>query len=79
MLMLVVLRVKLICESTPVDLAKLSNVVENEVVKKTDYYAKVTSIEAQLTGITKSTTDNLNDITKLKAIDSNSFVTRTKF
>ena len=50
MLMLVVLRVKLICESTPVDLAKLSNVVENEVVKKTDYYAKVTSIEAQITG-----------------------------
>ena len=66
-------------KTTPVDLAKLSNVVENEVVKKTDYNAKVTSIEAQITGLTKNTTDKLNDITKLKAIDTNSFVTRTKF
>ena len=66
-------------KTTPVDLAKLSNVVENEVVKKTDYNAKVTSIEAQITGITKNTTDNLNDITNIKAIDTNSFVTRIKF
>ena len=66
-------------KTAPVDLAKLSNVVEYEVVKKADYNAKVTSIEAQITKITKSTTDNLNDITKLKAIDTNSFVTRTKF
>ena len=48
-------------KTAPVDLAKLSNVVENEVVKKTDYNAKVTSIEAQITGLTKNTTDNLND------------------
>ena len=66
-------------KTAPVDLAKLSNVVEYEVVKKADYNAKVTSIEAQITKITKSTTDNLNDITKLKVIDTNSFVTRTKF
>ena len=66
-------------KTTPIDLSKLSNVVENDVVKKTDYNAKVTSIEAQITGLTKNTTDNLNDITKLKAIDTNSFVTRTKF
>ena len=66
-------------KTTPVDLSKLSNVVENDVVKKTDYNAKVTSIEAQITGLTKNTTDNLADITKLKAIDTNSFVTRTKF
>ena len=66
-------------KTTPTDLSKLSNVVENEVVKKTDYNAKVTSIEAQITGFTKNTTDNLNDITKLKAIDTNSFVIRTKF
>ena len=38
-------------KTAPVDLAKLSNVVENEVVKKTDYNAKVTSIEAQITGL----------------------------
>ena len=67
-------------KTTPIDLSKLSNVVENDVVKKTDYNnAKVTSIEAQIIELTKNTTDNLNDITKLKAIDTNSFVTRTKF
>ena len=66
-------------KKTPIDLSKLGNVVGNEVVKKTDYNAKVTSIEAQITGLIKNTTDNLNDITKLKAINTNSFVTRTKF
>ena len=40
-------------KTTPTDLAKLSNVVENDVVKKTDYNAKVTSIESQITGVTK--------------------------
>ena len=53
--------------------------IENDVVKKTDYNTKVTSIEAQKAGLTKNTVDNLTDITKLKAIDTNSFVTRTKF
>ena len=38
----------------------------------------MTSIEAQIAGLTKNTVDNLADITKLKAIDTNSFVTRTK-
>ena len=66
-------------KTAPVDLAKLTNVVKNDVVKKTDYNAKVTSIEAQTAGITKNTVDNLADITKLKAVDTDSFVTRTKF
>ena len=66
-------------KTTPTDLAKLTNTFEHDVIKKTDYNAKVTSIEAQITGLTKNTTDNLADITKLKAIDTNSFVTRTKF
>ena len=66
-------------KTTPADFAKSSNVVKNDVVKKTDYSTKVTSIEAQIAGLTKNTVDNLADITKLKAIDSNSFVTRTKF
>ena len=39
----------------------------------------MTSIEAQIAGLTKNTVDDLADITKLKAIDTNSFVTRTKF
>ena len=66
-------------KTTPIDLAKLSNVVKNDVVKKTDYNAKVTSIEGQIVGITKNTIDNLADITKLKAVDTSNFVTRTKF
>ena len=57
----------------------LKNAIENDVVKKTDYNTKVTSIEAQIAGITKNTVDNLADITKLKAIDTNSFVLKTKF
>ena len=39
----------------------------------------MTSVEAQIAGLTKNTVDNLADITKLKAIDTNSFATRTKF
>ena len=60
-------------------MAKLTNAVEHDVVKKTDYNTKVTSIEAQIAGLAKNTVDNLADITKLKAIDTNSFVLKTKF
>ena len=66
-------------KTTSTDLAKLTNAVERDVVKKTDYNTRVTSIEAQIAGLTKNTVDNLADITKLKAIDANSFVTRTTF
>ena len=66
-------------KTTPTDLDRLINLVKNDVVKKTDYNTKVTSIEAQIAGLTKNTADNLADITNLKAIDTNSFVTRTKF
>ena len=38
----------------------------------------MTSIEAQIAGLIKNTVDNLSDITKLKAIDTNSFVLKTK-
>ena len=66
-------------KTAPTDLAKLTNAIENDVVKKTDHNTKVTSIEAQIAGLTKNTVDNLADITKLKAIDTNSFVNKTKF
>ena len=66
-------------KTAPTDLAKLANAIENDVVKKTDYNTKVTSIEAQIAGLTKNAVDNLADITKLKAIDTNSFVNKTKF
>ena len=65
-------------KTAPVDLAKLINAVENDLVKKTVYNTKVTSIEGQIAGLTKNAIDNLADITKLKAIDTNSFVLKTK-
>ena len=66
-------------KTAPVDLTKLTNAVKNDLVKKAVYNTKVTSMEAQIAGLTKNTVDNLANITKLKAIDTNSFVTRTKF
>ena len=65
-------------KTVPVDLAKLTNAVENDLVKKTDYNAKVTNIESQIAGVTKNTLDNLGDITKLKAVGTSSFVLKTK-
>ena len=65
-------------KTTPIDLDRLSNLVKNDVVKKTDYNVKVTNTEGQIARITKNTIDNLADITKLKAIDTNSFVLKTK-
>ena len=65
-------------KTVPVDLAKLSNAVNNDVVKKAEYNTKVTSIENQIAGVTKNTLDNLSDITKLKAVDTSNFVLKTK-
>ena len=65
-------------KTVPDDLAKLSNVVKNDVIKKTDYNTKVTSIETKIVGLTKNTSDKLADITKLKAVDTNNFVLKTK-
>ena len=65
-------------KTTPGDLAKLSNVIKNDVVKNTDNNTKVTSIENQIAGVTKNTIDNLADITKLKAVDTSNFVLKTK-
>ena len=65
-------------KTVPIDLAKLSNVVKNDAVKKTDYSTKVTSIENQIAGVTKNKVDNLADITKLKAVDASNIVLKTK-
>ena len=65
-------------KTTPADLAKLSNVVKNDVVKKTDYNTEVTSIENLIAGVINNTLDNLGDITKLKAADTSNFVLKTK-
>ena len=65
-------------KTVPDDLAKLSNVAKNIVVKKTDYNTKVTSIESQIAGVTKNNLDNLGDMTKFKAVDTSNFVLKTK-
>ena len=66
-------------KTTPTDLAKLTNAVDNELVKRTVYNAKVTAIESQIARVTQSATNNLAEIAKLKAVDTRNFVTRTKF
>ena len=65
-------------KTAPTDLAKLANAVENDLVKKTIYNTKVTSIENQIAGVTKDTFYNFGDITKLKVIDTSSFALKTK-
>ena len=65
-------------KTVPVDLAKLTNVVKNDAIKKTDYNTKVTSTETKIADLTKNTSDNLADITKLKAVDTDNFVLKTK-
>ena len=65
-------------KTVPVDLAKLTNAVENDLVKKIDYNTKVTSAESQIAGVIKNTLDNLGDIIILKAVDTSNFVLKTK-
>ena len=65
-------------KTVPVDLVKLSNVVKNEVVKKTDYNAKVTTLENKIDGIEKKNPDisglatktSLNDYLQTSTINS---------
>ena len=64
---------------TPADLAKLANAVDNDLVKKTAYNTKITAIDSEIAGVKQSATNNLAEITKLKAVDTSNFVTRTKF
>ena len=68
-------------KTVPNDLAKLSNVVKNEVVKKTDYNTKISNIETQITLVNKTALDNLADIKvlKTKPVNASNFATRTKF
>ena len=68
-------------KTVPGDLAKLSNVVKNDVVKKTDYDTKVSNIESQIAGVNKNALESLADknTLKTKTVNTSNFVTRTKF
>ena len=67
-------------KATPDDLAKLTNIVKNDVVKKIDYNTKISSIETQIAGVNKNASDSLAEIKirKTKIVDTSNFVTRTK-
>ena len=49
----------------PIDLSKLSDIVKNDVVKKTEYNAKIKDIEDKIPGIT-----NLATTTALSAVEN---------
>ena len=68
-------------KTVPADLTKLKKYFDNDVVKKTDYNAKVSNIESQIAGVNKNTLENLVDIIvlKTKTVDTSNFVTKTKF
>ena len=53
-------------KTVPNDLAKLSNVVKNDVLKKTDYNTEISDIKMQITLVNKNALDNLADIKVLK-------------
>ena len=57
----------------------MTNAVDNDLVKKTVYNANVTAIDNEISGVKQSATNNLAEITKLKAVDTSHFVTNTKF
>ena len=65
-------------KTTPADLAKLTNAVDNEPVKKTAYNTKITAIDSQIAGVKQSASNNLAEITKPKAVDTSSFATKTQ-
>ena len=65
----------------PTDLSKLSDVVKNDVVKKTDYNNLVTKVDnIDTIGLLKKTDDNIKITeTEDKIPDSSSFVKRTDY
>ena len=65
-------------KTTPAGLVKLTNAVDNELVKKTVYNAKVTFIDNEISGVKQSATNNLAEITKLKAVDTTKFATKAE-
>ena len=65
-------------KTTPAGLVKLTNAVDNELVKKTVYNAKVTFIDNEISGVKQSATNNLAEITKLKAVDATKFATKAE-
>ena len=63
----------------PDDLSKLSNVGKNDVVKKTDYNAKINEIENKIPGISILATKTLLNTVENKIPDASSLVKKTDY
>ena len=63
----------------PVDLSKLSDVVKNDVVKKTDYNAKITEIENKIPDISNLATKTALNTVKNKILDTSGLVKKTDY
>ena len=61
----------------PVDLSKLSNVVKNDVIKKTDYNAKITEIENKVPDISNLATKTALNTVENKIPDTSGLVRTT--
>ena len=59
------------------DLSKLSDVVKNDVVKKTDYDAKITEIENKIPDISNLATKTALNTVKNKILDTSGLVKKT--
>ena len=62
----------------PVDLSKLSDVVKNDAVKKTDDNANIAEIENKIPNISNLATKTAFNTVKNKIPDTNGLVKKTK-
>ena len=63
----------------PVDLSKLSDVVKNDVVKKTDYNAEITKIENKIPDISNLATKTALNTVENKIPDTSGLVKKTDY
>ena len=63
----------------PTDLSKLSNVVKNDVIKKTDYNAKITEIENKIPDISNLSTKTAINTVENKILDTSGLVGKTDY
>ena len=63
----------------PTDLSKLSNVVKNDVIKKTDYNSKITEIEGKIPDISNLATKTALNTVENKIPDTSGLVKNSDF
>ena len=63
--------------SVPVDLSKLNDIVKNDVIKKTEYDAKIADIEGKIPDISNLATENALNTVENKIADTSGLVKKT--